>query len=155
MHSVSPYHSSNAEDANPLAVFNGWLWVPHARVRLRGLATVRLAIFPRKLVVTPRWEIDQLNFTLRIPPRLEYAWPTAVIEHLRPTGQAGVLLEVDGSLGRASVGLSARSRLAESARAAGFDVVHVSHWGWEAPRALSEAELPKRERRVPACIGPK
>lgn len=140
------------QESFALSVFRAWLWVPHARVRLRGLATVQLAVFPRRLVVTPRWQIDQLNWALDIPARIDYTWPVAVIERLRPAGGAGVLLEVDGALGRASVGLADRGRLAEAVSAAGFEVVEVTHWGWEAPRAVGTAELRADEDQVPTCI---
>lgn len=124
------------QELSALAVFSAWLWVPHAQVRLRGLSTVRLAIFRNRFVVTPRWQADQLNRVLGIPARLDYTWPVAVIERLRPAGRTGVLLEVEKELGRASVGRLAQSSLDEAMSAAGFEVVRVTHWGWEAPRAL-------------------
>jgi hypothetical protein len=136
-----------------LAEFLAWLWAPpRGRSRLRGLATVRLAVLPGRLVITPRLKHELLNYVLGIPPVIEYEWPAVVIDRLRPTGMAGVLVEVKGELGLVGVGFSSRDRLADVLRAAGFAVVERTRWGWEAPRRVAAAQLGEHVDHVPACI---
>jgi hypothetical protein len=132
--------------------FLGWLWVPDARVRARGFATVRVAVSPQRLAITPRLASDALNFALRIPPLTEYAWPAVVIEKLRPTGQVITLVEVDGKLGGVATGRVSQRRFVEALRSAGFKVIESTRWGWERPRPVPTADLGSHVDQLPSCV---
>jgi hypothetical protein len=138
--------------ASALGEFLACLWVPNRRVRARGFATVRLAVFPGHLVVTPRFKQDSFNYILGIPESTEYHWQAVVIERLWPTGQVDVLVEVGGDLGKVAVGYRSQRRLVEAVRAAGFAVVERTRWGWEAPRPVAKADLYGYVDQLPTCV---
>jgi hypothetical protein len=138
--------------ASALGEFLAWLWVPNRQVRARGFATVRLAVFPGHLVITPRFKQDLFNYMLGIPESTEYDWQAVVIERLRPAGQVGVHVEVGGDLGMVAVGYRSQRRLVEALRAAGFAVVERTRWGWEAPRPVAQADLYGYVDQLPACV---
>jgi hypothetical protein len=133
--------------------FLAWLWVPPpGRWRARGFATVRLAVFPGRLVVTPRFSHPLLSYALGIPSSIEYDWPAVAVELLRPTGGTHVLLDIDGKLGAVAVGRLSRRRLTDALSAAGFVVVQSTRWGWEAPRPLTRDRLGTSVEQVPASV---
>jgi hypothetical protein len=109
-------------------------------------------VFPGRLVITPRFRHDLLNHLLGIPVRLEYDWRAVVVERLRPTGQAHILVEIRGQLGAVAVGRIASRRLAYELRAAGFTLVERTRWGWEAPRPVAKADLDGHVDEVPDCV---
>jgi hypothetical protein len=136
----------------PLAAFHAWLWVPGRRLRARGFATVQLDVFPRRLVVTPRFGHELFNYVLGIPRLIEYDSQAVVLQQLRPTHQTYVLLDVDGGLGSVSVGPLSVNRLRPALREAGFAVVETARWGWERPRRVASAELDGHADHVPSCF---
>jgi hypothetical protein len=131
--------------------FSAWLWVPNVQLRARGFATVRLAIHPGRLVVTPKLRTDALKFVLGIPDSIEYDWPAVVLERFWPTGSSHILLDVGGRLG--SVGIArSRGRVAQALMAAGFSVVERTRVGWEKPRPVAREELGGAADWLPACV---
>jgi hypothetical protein len=91
-------------------------------------------------------------------PRLEYRWPTVVVQHLvwsyrlNFPGFASVLLDLDGQLASASVPFGKRKTFAGLLRRAGFDVVEVVHRGWEAPAPIDADQHSQLQGRVPRCV---
>jgi hypothetical protein len=101
-------------------------------------------------VVIPRSE--RLGRLLDLPASIDYEWPAVVIERLLPTRQAGVLVDIDGRLGRVIVRPPSGRRLAAALRAASFAVIDVKRWGWEAPHQVSKADLNGYVDQVPASV---
>lgn len=116
------------------------------------MSTVQLHVYPKRLVVIPKWRNDQLNYILGIPDRLEYGWPVAVVERLRPTSMRQVLLEVDDELGSVTVSPFLARRLLQALSEAGFEVVEQTRWGWERPRPVPKINLVGYVDRVPARV---
>ena len=137
-------------DQAPLDAFSAWTWVPTTTLRARGFSTARLLLFPRRFVVIPRSE--RLGRLLDLPASIDYEWPAVVIERQLPTLQAGVLVDIDGRLGRVIVRPPSGRRLAAALRAAGFAVIDVKRWGWEAPHQVSKADLNGYVDQVPASV---
>jgi hypothetical protein len=137
---------------DPLADFLGWLWVPDVRLRARGFATVRVAVSYQRLAITPRLNVDTLNFALGIPSLTEYEWPAVVIEKLRPTGQAITLIEVNGKLGHVAVGRLSQRRFDEALETARFKIIERTRWGWEAPRPIATACIAGYADQLPSCV---
>jgi hypothetical protein len=126
-------------------------WVPDAQARARGFSTGSLLVYPGRFVVVPMSE--RLGKLLSLPELIEYEWPAVVIEQELPTLAAGVLVDTGGRLGLVAVGSSwTGRRLAEILNEAGFAVIEVKRWGWEAPHTASEAELGEYVDRVPPCF---
>jgi hypothetical protein len=95
---------------------------------------------------------ERLGKLLELPARIDYDWPAVVIERQLPTLQAGVLVDIDGRLGRVIVRPPSGRRLAAALRAAGFAVIDVKRWGWEAPHQVSKADLNGYVDQVPASV---
>ena len=97
-------------------------------------------------------EPTQLGRWLRASSELDYDWSAVVVERHRPVPDVGVLVDIDGALGRVAVRGGGRGRLRGALEAAGFEVVEVIHWGWEAPRAATLEEVGAAAARLPACV---
>ena len=80
------------------------------------------------------------------------SWPAVVIERKLPTFMPGVLVQVGNGLGLVATGWLEGRRLAESLKAAGFNVIEVRRWGWEAPHTVSEQVLGGHVDQVPPCV---
>jgi hypothetical protein len=83
---------------------------------------------------------------------IEYTWPAVVVERKLPIRDAGILIPVGYGLGRVAVGPLGSRRLAAALRSAGFTVIEVNRWGWEAPHTVSEYDLDGYADQVPACV---
>jgi hypothetical protein len=135
-----------------IAEFSAWLWVPGARLRARGFGTVRLTVLPNRLIVTPRFRSEVLNYVLGVPPRVEYTSGAVVLDRVRPLGLSQMLLEVNGGLGAVTVRFLAYRRLQRALSAAGFAVVGRIRWGWETPRPVEPEILGALFDEVPSVI---
>src|SRR4051794_23248205 len=107
---------------NPIAEFSAWLWVPGPRLRACGFGTVRLTVLPGRLVVTPRFQHEVVNYVLGLPPVVEYTSPAVVLDRLRPSRLVQILLEVNDALGAVAVRPFTCRRLHRALVTAGFDV---------------------------------
>jgi hypothetical protein len=140
------------ERLDMIAHFPAWVYEPNRLLRYRGFATNDLWIFPNRLVVVPR--------RLKPFPRphgfkdVEYSWPTVVIETLRPTGKplgtSQALIEIHGQLG--SVSVRGRRRFRRALQQAGFKIIEVTHWGWEAPHQVPARILGAEVGNVPPSV---
>jgi hypothetical protein len=84
---------------------------------------------------------------------VEYSWPAVVIERKLPTLASGVLVDIGGRLGLVAVSSSwSGRRFAEVLKEAGFAVIEVKRWGWEAPRPVSAAALGGYVDQVPPRV---
>ena len=129
--------------------FKAWVWDPDASSRPRGFPTAQLWIYLHELRVVP----NRIGAKLKAaPPEIRYAWPAVVIEHHKPVPQQGILCEVNGKLGRVVVLGGSRGRLRRALERAEFEVIEVSHLGWEAPHKATRAELGAAADRVPTCV---
>jgi hypothetical protein len=86
-------------------------------------------------------------------PFVRYEWPAVVIEKRRflPGGD-GVLVEINGELGKVAVLERSRGQLRRALEAAAFEVIETTHFGWEAPHPVDPAELGTASARVPPCV---
>ncbi len=129
--------------------FSAWVWMPAIVMRWLGFTTARLYVYLRELRVLP----TSLGRRLGAAPELiRYDWPAVVIEYHRPMGDAGILVDIDGELGRVQVLPWGASRLRSALEAAEFEVIEVPHWGWEAPRPLKLSEIADPVGRLPSCV---
>ncbi len=150
---------STEPDSIQWSHFPTWVWEPNRMFRYRGFATADIWISPgRIVVVTRRLPLGARPLRLQ---QLEYTWPTAVVQFLKPNyWTATLLLDMGGQLGSASV--RGRHRLPDALSTAGFNVIEsVRRWepyrsrirnGWERPRAVPMALLGARLNEVPPCV---
>lgn len=123
------------------------------KLRARGFATAVLEVYPGFVLALPyrigAWEGCQ---------PIRYDWPVAVIEYivwsrrLRMPNSAGLLVDIEGHLGRVAVRGGTRGRLRDALRGAGFDVVETTHRGWEMPKPITREELGERRDMVPRGV---
>jgi hypothetical protein len=138
----------------PLAYLPSWVWDPKSAIRVRGVATADLLIFPSLIVVQPR----KVGARLAKVPAVEYRWPSVIVRRivwshrLNFPGYAAVLLDVGGELGSASVPFGYRNKLAGMLRGAAFDVTEVVQRGWEQPKPLRASDYPHLRGTVPPCV---
>src|SRR5262249_24172213 len=139
--------------AAPLRTFAAWVWVPWRLMRVRGVPTAYLDVYPGRLHVRP----EPLFRRLSRVPEFDDTWPVVVVERLwlaglvpTPHGR-NVLVDLGGELG--SVAVLARSRtLVAALSQAGFRVVEVRHNGWEAPHPATPDELGEFSGLVPEAV---
>ena len=133
-----------------LSSFSAWVWTadPAETNWSRGASTARLLVRRRNLEVVP----GRVGRFFQTTPHLTYAWPVVVIEHHRPLPTVGVLVDVHGQLGRVGVRRGSRGRLRGALETAGFGVVEVTYWSWEAGKPVSVAELGAAVELVPPSV---
>lgn len=128
--------------------FKAWVWEPpYMRWRVRGFFNATLFIRPGRFTMEAR------PFYRRVSgwEKLDYDWPTVVVETLRPLGGSGLLFEMSGQVARCAVQFQG-ARLRAALSRAGFVVVEWSHWGWEAPRQVPEAVIGEQVVNVPRAV---
>jgi hypothetical protein len=126
-----------------------WVWDPDALGRSRGFATARLFVYLRELRVFP----TRLGRLLGAAPDLiGYTWPAVVIERHQPVPEVGILVDINGKLGRVAVRGGSQGRLRHALEAAEFEVIEVTHTGWEAPKPVALNDLAGADDRVPPCV---
>jgi len=136
-----------------VAAFRAWVWKPDS-VRIRGISTARLEIYPGGFAVRPRASLQRWSGW----PVVEYRWPAVVIETLIPLGGPGLLFEMSGRLARCVVRRDA-DRVRGALARAGLAMIEVRRWGWEASRVVPAhvlgehaGDVPRAVRRAPATI---
>jgi hypothetical protein len=134
----------------PLEEFAAWTWVPGAVIRARGFSTDRLLLFEGRFLVVPRQGIAGRFSALT--EAIDYEWPAVVVERKLPMLLTGLLGPIGYGLGLVGIGLLESRRLAGSLKAAGFTVIEVRRWGWEAPHVVSEQVLGGYVDQVPPCV---
>jgi hypothetical protein len=150
-HSEAVEEQPDAAALSPvLSSFSGWVWTadPAERNWSRGVSTARLLVGRGNLEVLP----GRVGRFFQATPHVTYAWPVVVIEHHRPLLNVGVLIDVHGQLGRVMVRRGSRGRLRRALETAGFGVVQVTYWSWEAGKPVSVGELGAAIELVPPCV---
>lgn len=137
-------------DSEPLEEFSPWTWVPGAVMRARGFSTDRFLLFEGRFLVVPQRGIAGRFSSLT--EAIDYRWPAVVLERKLPTRFTGALAPIGYGLGLVGIGLLEGRRLAGSLKAAGFTVIEVKRWGWEAPHTVSEQVLGGYVDQVPPCV---
>jgi hypothetical protein len=138
--------------ATPLAQFSSWVYDPGATMRVRGIPTATLLVYPRLVRVVP----VSLPGSLTVPA-VDYQWPSIVVQRLvwsyrlNLPGFATVLLEVNGQLGSA-MALVRQKRLSQVLREAGFDVIDDTVRGWETPRPVRLRDYPDHQGLLPRSV---
>jgi hypothetical protein len=128
--------------------FKAWVWEPpYERWRVRGLSNATLSIRPG------RFTIEARLFYRRVGgwEKIEYDWPSVVVETLRPLGGPGLLFEMSRHLARCSVQFQG-ARLRAALDRAGFVVVEFRHWGWEAPRRVPPSVVGEQAAHLPRAV---
>jgi hypothetical protein len=128
--------------------FKAWVWEPpYERWRLRGLSNATLSIR------AGRFTIEARPFYRRVGgwEKIEYDWPSVVVETLRPLGGPGLLFEMSRHLARCSVQFKG-ARLRAALDRAGFVVVEFTHWGWEAPRRVPPSVVGEQAAHLPRAV---
>jgi hypothetical protein len=146
-----PSASEGERGDRPLvARFSAWVWDPNEWTRERGFPTAYLDVYMGELRAYP----NALARFLRRKWNITYKWPTVVVEYVRPIGGPGVLVDVNGKLGRVAIVGRRRKAgvLGDALRAAGFLVVEVERRGWEQPQPVERAVLGDRSGDVPSCV---
>lgn len=137
----------------PLAWYQAWMW-QSSYTQAHGFSTHTLAVWPGCLVVEPT--AAGRRFAAAMP--LLYEYPAVVVERLSwLPGIAfpdltGVLVDIEGRLGKVVVRGGSRGRLTASLRAAQFGVLEISRVGWEAPHAVTASHLGDLVDRVPRGV---
>ena len=139
-------------DATPLARFSSWVYDPHATMRVRGIPTATLLVYPRLVRVVP----VSLPRSLTVPA-VDYQWPSMVVQRLvwsyrlNLPGFATVLLDINGRLGSA-MAVVRNGRLSQVLREAGFDVIEDTVRGWETPRPVRLRDYEGQRGLLPKSI---
>jgi hypothetical protein len=137
-------------DSDPLDEFPAWTWVPGTLMHARGFSPDRLLLFERRFLVLPQRGVAG-RFS-GLAEAIDYRWPVVVVEQKVPLPVRGVLVPIGYGLGLVGIGLLKGGRLPELLRGAGFKVIEVRRWGWEAPHAVSEKVLGENVDQVPPCV---
>jgi hypothetical protein len=129
--------------------FSAWLWHPQFTSYIRGLSTAQLHVVPGLLVVrATRAEARVHDWT-----EIRYQWPTVVLDTHLPLRGTGILLDgadLAGFVPRLAV--RGAGRLRNALTRAGFTIVEVRRWGWEAGRQIPRSALGAHAERVPPPI---
>jgi len=120
---------------------------PYLRARVRGVSNATLYVRPG------RFTLEARRFYQRIGgwQEIEYEWPAVVVETLLPLGGPGLLFEMSGKLARCALPRQG-ARLRHVLHRAGFSVVEVRRWGWEAPRLVDPSVLGEHVGGVPRAV---
>jgi hypothetical protein len=140
---------SQRRDAATVPSFSAWLWHPQFTSYIRGLATAHLHVTPGQLVVrATRAEARVHGWT-----EICYQWPTVVLDTLLPLRHTGILLDgADLAEFVPRLGVRGASRLRDALTRAGFTIVEIRRWGWEAGRQVPRSALGAHTERVPPTI---
>lgn len=137
-------------DSEPLEEFPAWTWVPGTLMQARGFSPDRFLLFERRFLVVPQHGIAGRFSGLAEP--IDYRWPAVVVEQKVPLPARGVLVPIGYGLGLVAIGLLQGRRLPELLRRAGFTVIEVRRWGWEAPHRVAAKMLGEHLDQVPSCV---
>ena len=135
----------------PLARCSSWVW-QRPGGQGRGYSNATVLVYHGFVLVEPR----QLPRWLGRPPPVRYQWPAIVIQRvvwsrrLNFPGVPAILLDIGGRLGSAQVSFGWRDQVAETFRAAGFEVIEDVVRGFEAPRPLRGH--PELQGRLPPVV---
>jgi hypothetical protein len=138
--------------AQPLAQVSSWTYDPAATMRVRGIPTATLLVYPRLVRVVP----VNLPRSLTVP-EVDYEWPSVVVQRfvwsyrLNLPGIPTVLLDINGQLGSA-MALVRSARLSQVLCDAGCHVIKDTVRGWETPRPLRRRDHPDQQGRLPGTV---
>jgi hypothetical protein len=127
----------------PCMVWTGRWWILHPR----GIPTASLEVSPGRIRVTPTW----FGSRLHLVRSLDYAWPAVVVDLYTLLHGTGLLVDIDGRLGRIVVFLFGR-RVVDALRSAGFEVIVIRRRGLNPIRPLTAAEAGSHVDRLPASV---
>ncbi len=114
---------------------------------MRGLSNATLYVRAGRFTLRARRLYDRISGWREVT----YEWPAVVLETLLPLRSPGLLSEMSGKLARCGLRYEA-GRLRPALNRAGFSVIEVKHWGWEAFRPVAAAALGGHVADVPAVV---